>query len=266
MKRLYIFLLILLIPTILMAQYKYDGRRIWPATIDSTKFTSDRSAAIGPAVIGGVQMVDATFGELWLPVEWDSVRTDGGVAPDIVRGAGAWQISSFTSNQVVTGYFPSPVGGDFPFATFGFEADGSGTDDSVCVTFVCPANYKDDTMELYLYWFQLENTSSVGDSIVWDGTVKATNTASIDSATSIFAAGTGMTSVATAMDYSGPGSDTTPDSLLYITNLDPEVTDLDPGDLIRIYLWADVSRCDLGTGEEVYLIGVLIRWDILDTP
>jgi len=36
MKKLYIFLLLLLIlPGLLEAQYKYDGRRIWPATIDS---------------------------------------------------------------------------------------------------------------------------------------------------------------------------------------------------------------------------------------
>ena len=265
MKKLYIFLLLILIPTILLAQYRYDGRRIWPSTIDSTKFTSDRSAAIGPGVIGGGQMVDATFGEMWIPVDWDSAMSDGGVAADYVRGAGPWQISSFANNCVVCTYAPTPVGGDFPFKVFGFNAYASDTDDSVCVTFPCPANYKDDTMELYLYFFHLDDDGAHTDTVAcWDGTVKVVG--ATDSTTSIFAAGTGMTSVAHKAAYSGPGGDATSDSLLFITNLDPEVVDIDSGDLIRIYLWNDASRSDLDSGEEVYLIGILVRWDILDVP
>ena len=265
MKRLYILLLLILIPTIIFAQYRYDGRRIWPATIDSTKFTSDRSAAIGPAVIGGVQMVDATFGEMWFPVTWDSIFTDGGVAAAAVKGTGVWSLSSFTSNQVVTGYFPAPVGGDFSYTCFGFEADGSGTDDSVCFSFPCPANYKDDTMELYLYFFHLDDDGAYTDTVAcWDGSVAVIG--STDSTVSISPTGTGMTSVPHYATYTGPGGDATSDSLLFIANMDPEVVDIDPGDLIKIYLWNDVTRSDLDSGEEVYLIGIRVTWDILDTP
>ena len=267
MKRLYIFLLLVLIPTMLLAQYKYDGRRIWPATIDSTKFSSDRSAVLGPGIVGGGQMVDATFGEMWFPVEWDSIFTDGGVSAAAVVGAGPWQLTSFASNQVVTGYFPTAVGGDFSFKTFGFEADGSGTDDTVCVTFTCPANYKDDTMELYLYWFHLDVDAAVNDTVSWDGTIKAISFAGTDTTASIFDAGTAMTMVQEPMPYSGPtASQAYTDSLLWVTNLDPEVTNLDPGDLIRVYLWCDVDRSHLDTSEEVYLIGILVRYDILDVP
>ena len=263
MKRLYILLLLILIPTIIFAQYRYDGRRIWPATIDSTKFTSDKSAVLGPGVVGGGQLTDATLGELWLPVEWDSIFTDGGVAASAVKGAGPWSLSSFTSNQVVTGYFPAAVGGDFTFKTFGFEADGSGTDDSVCVSFPCPANYKDDTMELYLYFFHLDDDGAYTDTVAcWDGSVSVTG--ATDSTVSVFSAGTAMTSVPHYATYTGPGGDTTSDSLLFIANMDPEVVDIDPGDFIRIYLWNDVTRSDLDSGEEVYLIGILVRWDIAD--
>lgn len=267
MKRLYIFLLILLIPTILMAQYRYDGRRIWPATIDSTKFTSDRSAAIGPAVIGGVQMVDATFGELWIPVDWDSIMTDGGVSDNYVRGSGAWSFSGNTANNPVTGFFPAIGTGNFPIKTFGFEADGSGTDDTVAFRIICPANYEDNTMELYLYWFHLDVDAAVNDTVSWAGSVKAVSWAGTDTTTTIFASGTAMTRVQEPMAYTGPtASQAYTDSLLWVTNLDPEVTELDPGDLITIYLWCDVDRSHLDSGEEVYLIGVLVRWDIASTP
>lgn len=262
MKKLYIFLLLLLIPTVLLAQYNVDGRRIWPATIDSTKFTSDRSKAIGPGVIGGVQMYDATFGEMWIPVDWDS----GGAVATTIRGSGAWSISNYASNQPICGYFPAGASGNFPMKVFGLEADGSGTNDTVAVRFTCPANYKDDTMELYLYWFQLDDNSAKNDTVSFDGTVQAVGGAPIDTATSIFAGGTAMTLVPIPMSYTGPGSDATPDSLLFITNLDPEVEELDSGDLITVYLWCDVSRSHLDTGEEVYLMGILVRWDIADTP
>lgn len=264
-KCILVAVLFLLIPTFLLAQYTIDGRRIYPNTIDSTKFTKDRSSVLGPAVVGGVQMVDATFGELWIPVDWDSITTSAGDNPDKVRGSGAWSLSAST-NTPVTGYFPAAGTGNFPIKVFGFEADGSGTDDTVAVRFVCPDNYKDDTMELYLYWFHLDDDAAMNDTVSWAGSIKPVNNASIDSTTSIFAAGTSITRVQTPMKYTGPGSSATTDSLLYITNLDPEVTNLDDGDLITVYIWCDVDRSHLDSGEEVYLIGVLIRWDILDVP
>jgi len=268
MKKLCVFLILaLLIPTILVAQFKYDLRRAWPGTLDSTKFTSDRSAAIGPAVIGGVQMVDATFGELWLPVEWDSLFTDGGVSPSAARGSGAWSFSGFTSNNPVTGYFPAIGNSNFPMKTFGFEADGSGTDDTVCVRFICPANYKDNTMELYLYWFHLDVDAAKNDTVSWAGSIKAISWTGTDTTATIFDAGTAITRVQEPMAYTGPSaSQAYTDSLLWVTNLDPEVTELDPGDFITVYLWCDVDRSHLDSGEEVYLIGMLVRWDIADTP
>jgi len=114
MKRLYIFLLLLLIPTILVAQYRYDGRRIWPATIDSTKFTSDRSAAIGPGVIGGNQMYNATFGELWIPVQWDSGAT--AVAPSVPGGPWAFGADNYPLCVL--------IGTEPAYKVFGFDADG----------------------------------------------------------------------------------------------------------------------------------------------
>ncbi|MFX0209377.1 MAG: hypothetical protein ACFFDT_25560 [Candidatus Hodarchaeota archaeon] len=249
--------------------YKYDGRMIWPNTIDSTKFDKDRSKVIGPQVIGGVQTYDATYGERWIPVDWDSIST-GGATPTTVVAAPPWSFTSFAShnNLPVCDYFPTGASGNIPLKVFGFEADSStsASNDSVALWFTCPANYQDDSMELYLYWFHLDDDGGVTDSSCWDGSVLAINTASIDSTTSIFDAGTGMDSVETRILYTGPGTHASTDSLLFITNLDPEVCEIDPGDLIRIILWANVSEFELDSNEEVYLIGVLIRWDIADVP
>lgn len=261
MKRLYIFLLLVLIPTILLAQYKYDGRRIWPSTIDSTKFTQDRSAAIGPAVIGGVQMVDATFGEMWIPVDWDSIAS-GGTTVNAVRGSNPWGLT--ITQKPDCNY--QPASGKFQFKVMGFDADaGSTGDDSVYCVFPCPANYKDDTMELYLYWFHLDDNGAHTDIVTWDGTLQVSG--ATDSTVSFLStAGTGLTAVAHTCTYTGPGGNASADSILFITNLDPEVVDIDAGDLIRLLLWVDESASSLDSGEKAYLLGILVRWDILDTP
>ena len=249
MKKLYIFLLLILIPCILLAQYKYDGRRIWPSTIDSTKFTSDRSAVIGPAVIGGVQLVEATR-QIWFPASFDSCSTAG-----VLQGRGGYFLPS--SN-------PASVTNQANFATFIFDAYSSDTDDNLYLTFVCPDDYKTDSMELYLYWFHLDDDGAVGDSVCWDGTVQALASAATDSGTSAFAAGTGMTAVYTNCAYSGPGSDATTDSLLYITNLDPEVEVIAANDLVTVGLFVDASATQLDTGEHVYLIGVLVKYEVYE--
>jgi len=247
-----------LIPTILLAQYRYDGRRIWPSTIDSTKFTQDRSSAIGPAVIGGVQMVDATLGYLWIPVDWDSIASTGST-PNGIKGAGAWSLGA--DNQPL-----GEVKGTEPgYKVFSFDAyTGTDGDDSVWVNFMCPANYKDDTMELYLLGFHLEDAGVFTDSIVIGGSVEAL--CATDTTKSLWESGTAMTKWADILTYTGPGENATSDSILFSFNLDPEVEDLDSGDLIRVLIYFDEDRCDLGTDEEFYIIGLYVTWDILDVP
>jgi len=256
MKKLYIFLLLLLIlPGLLEAQYRYDGRRIWPATIDSTKFTSDRSAVLGPGIVGGAQLTDATLGELWIPVQWDSGAT--AVAPAVPGGP--WSFGADNYPLCVL------IGTEPAYKVFGFDADGgSSGDDTVFVSFPCPANYKDDTMEIFLYIFHMDDNGAITDSLVIGGSVAVFATASTDSTVDIWDTGTAMTAYADVIGISGPGSDTSADSMLHIINLDPEVVDIDPSDWIKVMIYFDESRCDLDSGEECYLYAIRVTWDVAD--
>ena len=84
-------------------------------------------------------MYDATLGEMWFWVDWDSGAT--AVAPKI-PGVG-WQFGADNYPLCVM------MGTEPAYKCFGFDADGGTSgDDSVWVSFHCPSNYKDDTMEL----------------------------------------------------------------------------------------------------------------------
>ena len=106
-------------------------------------------------------------------------------------------------------------------------------------------------MELYLYFYHLDDDGGAADVVVWDGTVDA-----IGSAETLFGSGTAMTAVSTTCTAS--------DSSLYIANLDPEVETVASGDLIFVQIFADESACSLDSGERAYLIGVLVEWEAKD--
>jgi len=232
--------------------WRYDGKYISPHSIDSTKEVTDRSKVIGNAVIGNVQMYDPTYGEMWIPVDYDSGVGHVNLGAPWATGAdNAPQCSLYATEPLIK--------------TLNFDGGGGSADDTVYVYFTCPANYKDDTMELYLYWFITENGAAVTDSIRWCGRMLPLNSAATDSTIDFWDSGTALTDVAEVLTYSGPGSDATADSLLHITNLDPEVANIDPGDLIKLMLYVDESRSGLAAGS-VALIGMLVRWDILDVP
>ena len=222
--------------------------------------TTDLSALIKANSIGGSQLSDATLGYMWIPVDWDSVRTDGGVAPDTVYGAGAWSFGADNSPDC------NYQGTEPAYKVFGFDADqGSTGDDSVWCNFICPSNYKDDTMELYLYGFHLDDDGAYTDSIIIRGSVYALGV--LDTTSHLWENGTAMTGYTGILNYTGPGGDATSDSILFRFNLDPEVTNLDAGDLIRVLIYFDETRCDLDTGgSRFYVIGMLVTWDIADVP
>ncbi len=222
MKRIaFIALVFLLGPTLLLAQYRYDGRRVWPSTI------------------GGKQFVEPTR-QMWFPAAADSGSTSG-----VLNGTAGWVLDTSNPPNVVW----SGSAGTGQIQAFGFDADGGSTGDDIAyLTFVCPEDYKTDSMELYLYWYHLDNDGAATDSVAWDGTVQA-----VGSGEDLFAAGTGMTVVYTICSQS--------DSALYITNLDPEVETIAAGDLITIKLFCDESTSQLDSGERAYLIGVLVEYE-----
>ena len=232
MKKVFLIGLILLFPVLLFAQYNVDGRRIYKGTVGNDKLAST-------AIDGGV-MLEATR-YAWFPVSADS----GSV---VLQGTGGWTLDASVPPNVV--WTAATTKGSI--CAFGFDADGGSTgDDVVYLSFVCPDDYETDTMELYLYFYHLDDDGGAADVVVWDGTVDA-----IGSAETLFGSGTAMTAVSTTCTAS--------DSSLYIANLDPEVETIASGDLIFVQIFADESACTLDSSERAYLIGVLVEWEAKD--
>jgi len=229
--------------SIISARYKYDGRLVWPETIGSTQITnaSIANADLATTAVDGGVMYEATR-YMWFPCTADSAANDGW------KGAGAWTLDG-TNPPTVVELFGTD--GTAKFTTFGFEADQSGTDDVAYLTFPCPDDYEANSMELYLYWFHLEDAGAATDTVEWQGAVNA-----VANGEDLMVGGTALTAikaVATAID-----------SALYITNIDPEVEDIVAGDLITVELSVDVSDSDLDTGENAHLLGVKVTWEAED--
>ena len=225
-KLIFVFLLI---PVLLFAQYNVDGRRIYNGTIPNAALSST-------AVDGGV-MLEATR-VMWFPISVDSGSTAG-----VLQGAGGWFLPSANSAGVTNQNF---------FRTLTFDADGgSNGDDIAYLTFVCPDDYETDSMELYLYWFHLDDDGAATDTVTFDGTVNA-----IADREDCLGAGTGMTAVTDIAVSS--------DSALYIVHLDPEVETIAAGDLVVIQIFVDESASQLDTGELVRLIGAKITYEAKD--
>lgn len=224
------------------AQYKYDGRQIYPNTIDSTQLDTDLSALIKANSIGGAQFAEPNA-EMWFPVMADSTDSSG-----LSQGIGGWVLDG-TNPPTAQEY----SGTNGIIYAWGFEADGSGTDDQVFLTFPVPQDYEPDTGDIYLYWFHLDDDGAAADGVTWDGTVQA-----VGEGEDLFAAGTGMTAVEEICAQS--------DSALYITGLDIEVEDIAAGDLLTLTIFCDVSASELDAGENAHLIGVMFRWKRKDTP
>jgi hypothetical protein len=218
MRKLFI-VVFLLIPILLFAQYSVDGRRIYKGTIDGTKF------------------YEAT-NYIWFPVAVDS-----GVAN--LHGTGAWQLDT-TYPPIDT---TKTTAGTCAFRALGFLADSTtANDNKAYLTFVCPDDYKDDSMELYLYWYH--TMGATADYIQWYGATQA-----ITNGEALFAAGTAITGVQTACSTK---------NYCLITNLDPEVEELDPGDLIQIKIAVDnlnTGYANPTSGARAWLIGVLVEYE-----
>jgi len=224
-KLIFVFLLI---PILLFAQYNIDGRRIYNGTV--------KNAALATSAVDGGVMLEATR-VMWFPISIDSLTTTG------VQGSGGWFLPSANSAGVTNQNF---------FRTLTFDADGGTTGDDIAyLTFVCPDDYETDSMELYLYWFHLDDDGAAADEVTFDGTVNA-----IADAEDCLGAGTGMTAVADVAASS--------DSALYIVNLDPEVETITAGDLVVIQIFVDESASSLDSGELVRLIGAKITYEAKD--
>ena len=242
MKKVIFVMVLLLVPVLLSAQYNQDGRRIFPGTITNTQIENNS--------VDGSEMLEGTR-YLWFPCTLDSMANDGFV------GSGAWTTdgSNGAGGEIVG------TAGTGQIRTFIFDGDTtSGDDDYAYLTFVVPDDYETDSMELYLYWFHLDQDGAATDSVYWDGTVQA-----VASAEDLFGAGTGMTAVLTVCAQG--------DSALYITNLDPEVEALVSGDLVTIQVFVDGTvsfgagvflEDGLDSNEDVHLIGALIEYEIKD--
>lgn len=234
--------ILLMIPAILFAQWRVNGKYISPNSINNTKIVA--------GTMGGEEMYDATLGEMWIPVDWDS----GGATATGLWSSGAWNFGADN--------FPTMdwSGTEPAFKTLGFDAGAGSVDDSAWVSFMCPANYKDDTMELYLYGFHLDDTSPITDSLVIQGTVNAITAGDL---TNMWADGTAMTAYADVLTNVSYTSGTT-DSCLHIFNMDPEVENIDAGDWVNILFYVDESRSDLAS--DFFIFAVRVTWDIKDTP
>jgi len=233
-KLIFVFLLI---PVLLFAQYNVDGRRIYNGTIPNAALSST-------AVDGGV-MLEATRC-MWFPVGVDS----GGAVSTTAKGTAGWALDASVP-PIIKWHGSTTVA---QYCTFGFDADTTNDDDIAYLTFVCPDDYKTDSMELYLYWFHTDTDGATTDAVEWEGALQA-----ISSGEQILVAGTAITGVETTC--------TTDDSTLYITNLDPEVETIVAGDLITIKLFVDgddAGGTRLDDGEFAYLIGVLIEYEAKD--
>ena len=168
--------------------------------------------------------------------QWFPVQADSG-ATIILRGTGGWQLDA--SN-------PPVVAVDLAGMTFGFDADGTGTDEYVTLTFPVPANYAVDSLSLRLYWYHMDDDGEATDVVKWQGTCQA-----VGAGEKLFLAGTALTAVTATC--------ATSDSTLYITTLNPEVEVIAPYDLVTIKIGVDISESDLDSGELAYLLGVLVQ-------
>lgn len=138
--------------------------------------------------------------------------------------------------------------------TYTFDADGGSTgDDFAYATFCAPINVEDDSMNITLYWFHLDDDGGTSDDVVWQMSYRAENSAETVAATGY----TSLTNVTTTC--------TAGDSTLYLSKFTGFT--IKPGDLISLKLGVDESASGLDSGETADLIGIRVDYYFnLDYP
>lgn len=244
-NKLFILFLLVVIPSLLFGQAVkvYHGGLIHNGTIDSDAYKdgSIDDEHLSTTAVDGGNMLEATR-QIWFPASADSSANDGWVA------SGGWTFDTSNPPSVeVVG-----TAGTGQIKTFIFDADGGSTGDDICyLSFVVPDDYETDSMELYVYFFHLDDNGGATDTVAFDGTVQA-----VAEGEDLFAAGTGMTVAYETCAQS--------DSALYVLNIDPEVEVITAGDHLTIQLFVDESASQLDSGEHVHLIGVLVEYEAKD--
>ena len=183
--------------------------------------------------IGGNKLVEQTSLIGWFPVEGDTADTD--------QGDGPWAMDS-SAPPTLTWW-----GDQWP--VYGFDADGGTTgDDIVYLEFVIPADYEVGSLELYFYWFVTEKAAAATDEVEWNASVHV-----MGSADTLVQTDSSITAIAAVT--------TAKDSNLYITNMDPETSDIvyTAGDLVRLKVWVDESDSGIGSGEKAFLRGIRVE-------
>jgi hypothetical protein len=226
-------LLLLFASDALMAQHAYFhpkrfGPDSWTATYVDQKF-ADGS-------IEGKILYEGSW-EMWFPCAADSGSTVGAV-----RGTAGWALDA--TNKPTLKH-------DILGTHYGFDADGTGTDQYAYLTFTIPSNYDVDSMEFYLYWYHLDDNGGETDTVKWQGAVQA-----VGAGEDLYAAGTAITAVYVTC--------TLVDSALYVTTINPEVEAIASGDLVTFKIGTDISACQLDSSENAYLIGVRVVFQMKD--